>query len=906
MRTNTILGVKKILLILFFSILYPTVYSQTYYFSNSGDDLYTEEQAQNSSTPWKTLDKLNSLTLKPGTTILFKSGDIWRGQITVTSGGNSSNPITFGAYDTGDKPIISGSVLVNGWTLYSGNIYKATVTGKVTQLFLNNKRQKLARYPNEGYTTIDNVINSTSFSDNDIDKSIDWTGGQALIRSNHWRLYTRTITSFNDGTITLNSAPDYGLHVGWGYVINNKLEALDSPGEWYFDSSDSTLYFWAPNENNPETDKVEVTVTNYGFKLNSNKDHIIISDLIIKHQNIAGIEAKYSSYITVKNNEIYDQDGMGIRIGNSMWGYTDEKHNVIQNNIIDGANHFGIFYSTNNSEISKNKVINVGLFDNLNATGIGNLNLSSAMAMHVTGANNKVTENRVDNIGYIGIHFGHAPNTLIENNYVTNCCLTVDDGGGIYTYTTDYTNEGSDGSIIRKNIVTAIQGAPQGTNNPDYYAAEGIYIDGLSHDIIIENNTVANCGNTGLFMNAGKNNSFIGNTSYNNNAAQIYLREHSHKVDGDEIVNVENITIDHNIFYSLNTNQASLEEFSLIHDDTDFGNYNNNYYCNPYTTSIILKQRELYTLESWQAESGLDADSHKSLVKFNNYIVDSYGPQLIANTTFDSNITHWHYWSNTGKAKNIWEENPLLDGGTLKHDPAGSSNSYASHNVKIEKGNLYELKFSIVSNEHNSMRVAVIQNHAPYGSVGIDVSISSEPLRQDLSFLFEATKTDNNSMLYFYNAENAFWIDNVSLQKVEISYIDPKDQSPLFINPTMETINIDLGDIEYQDLNGNKVSGTITLEPFTSELLTLLPYSTSTKEKHANIYDIKIFPNPVSTSFTLTTHENQHYFIYNNVGCKVGEGELFSGNNTINISNYNSGIFFIKTDKGNVGKILKQ
>jgi hypothetical protein len=264
-KINKVFGMNKLLLILLFTMLYSTVHSQTYYFSNSGDDLYTEEQAQNSSTPWKTLDKLNSLSLRPGTTILFKKGDTWRGQITVTSGGNSSNPITFGAYDTGDKPIISGSVLVSGWTLYSGNIYKATVSGKVTQLFLNNKRQKLARYPNKGYTTIDNVINSTSFSDNDIDKSIDWTGGQALIRSNRWRLYTRTITSFSDGTITLNKAPDYGLHVGWGYVINNKLEALDSPGEWYFNSSDSTLYFWPPNENNPETDKVEVTVTNYGF-----------------------------------------------------------------------------------------------------------------------------------------------------------------------------------------------------------------------------------------------------------------------------------------------------------------------------------------------------------------------------------------------------------------------------------------------------------------------------------------------------------------------------------------------------------------------------------------------------------------------------------------------------------------
>jgi len=815
-------GINKLLLLILFSMFYFTVHSQTYYFSNSGDDSYTEEQAQSPDTPWKTLDKLNSLSLSPGATILFKKGDVWRGQITVKNSGSADNPITFGAYGTGNKPVISGSIIADGWTLYDGSIYQTKVSGKVTQLFFNDKRQQLARTPNTGYLTIDAVNNSKSFTDNDLDPSIDWTGGQAIIRSNRWRMYPRKITSFSNGTLNLSDSLYYGLHIGWGYFINNKPEALDSPGEWYFDSSDSTLYFWSPNGNNPENDKVEVTVNNYGFWVNSNQDYIVISDLNIKYQTIAGILAYYSSHITIKNCEIYDQDGMGIRIGHSLWGYSDETDNVVENNIVRGANQFGIFFSTTNSELSNNEVSNIGIYENLNALGIGDLRMSSGIAMHVTGGNNKITGNRVDSIGYIGINFSNAPNTLVEYNYVTRCCLTVDDGGGIYTYTPDYTNEGSQGSIIRKNIVTDIIGAPWGTDNLDYYAAEGIYIDGLSHEITIEDNTSANCGNTGLFMNAGRNNTFKGNISYNNNQAQIYLREHSHVVDGEEIANIENIKINNNVLYSLNTAQLSLKEFSLIHNDTDFGTYNYNYYCNPYTTSVIDHQHELYTLEGWQAVSGQDADSHKSLVRFTNYVVDSYGPQLILNSTFDSNITYWHYWSNTGDARNTWEENPLLDGGSLKHDPAGASSSYASHNVEIEEGSFYELKFSIVSDEHISMRVAVIQNHSPYSSVGLSVPISSEPARQDLSFLFKGTMTDNNSMLYFYNADKPFWIDNVSLRKVEISYVDPKAQSPLFINPSMETVSIDLGGEVYRDLDGKVVSGNITLEPFSSKVLTIL------------------------------------------------------------------------------------
>ncbi len=813
-KKSKVSGVNKLFLVLLFSIGYFSAYSQTYYFANSGDDSYTEEQAQDPATPWKTLDKLNSLTLSPRATILFKKGDIWRGQITVNNSGSSGNPITFSTYGTGNKPVISGSILVTGWTQYSGNIYKTTVTENVVQLFCNDERQTLARYPNTGYAKINKVNNNISFESDDVG-STDWTGGVAHMRVKRWTFGSQTITSCNSGNITVAGAYHYVPKVDWGFFINNHILALDSPGEWYYDSNNKTLYYWSPDGDTPDNYTIEASVTNYGFKVNR-ANNITIDGFIIKHQILSGIEAQEPScdYITIKNNEIYDTDRIAIKMGESMWNATGMNYITIENNVIDGANSNGIFFSVENSTITKNVVTHIGDdFTKLSAYGIGNLEHAS-IAIDVHGDNNHVRENRLDQIGYIGIQFTHGRDNIIEYNYVTNYCKTTDDGGGIYTYQMNYDDADVKGSIIRYNIVTDGIGAPEATDQPDYYAVEGIYLDNRSQEVTVIGNTVANCGNNGYFTNNGRDHKFLNNTSYNNHNAQIYLREVKDGIEGYEITG--------NVFYSLTGNQECVRQFSTIDSKTEFGTYNKNYYCNPYSTSVIHDQSSYYTLATWQAYSGQDADSHKSLITSDD-IEYNYGPQMITNGTFDSNIANWSFWSKGG-GSNSWEENSLLDGGTLKHDPGSSSSSYASHDISIEEGNLYEVKFSIVSNETKNMKVNVIRNHGDYATLGFGQTITVNATRQDFSFQFEATETEPEAMIYFYNAYGQstplFWLDNVSIKEI-VDVPSPEEVSPLFMNPTMETANVNLGGKVYHDLDGNVVSGSITLDPFASVILTL-------------------------------------------------------------------------------------
>src|ERR1041385_1536684 len=124
---------KRLIGIFFFKIIVSSIHADaaTYYFSSSeGNDSRTTAQAQNSLTPWKSIDKLNSIfsTLQPGDQVLLKRGDLFYGGINVSKSGSAGSPIVFGAYGSGSKPVISGFTTISSWTPVGNGLYEAPVS----------------------------------------------------------------------------------------------------------------------------------------------------------------------------------------------------------------------------------------------------------------------------------------------------------------------------------------------------------------------------------------------------------------------------------------------------------------------------------------------------------------------------------------------------------------------------------------------------------------------------------------------------------------------------------------------------------------------------------------------------------------------------------------------------------
>ncbi len=86
----------------------------TYYVSSSqGND---SNPGTSINSPFMTIEKVNQLNLIPGDNILFKKGDVWQGEVLIIkNSGSSSNRITFGAYSSGSKPIITLKQQIPAW-----------------------------------------------------------------------------------------------------------------------------------------------------------------------------------------------------------------------------------------------------------------------------------------------------------------------------------------------------------------------------------------------------------------------------------------------------------------------------------------------------------------------------------------------------------------------------------------------------------------------------------------------------------------------------------------------------------------------------------------------------------------------------------------------------------------------
>lgn len=83
------------------------VLPRTYYIDQTnGSDLNSGLQQD---AAFKTVAKINGLTLLPNDLVLFKRGEVWQEQLTVPSSGSEGSPITITAYETGVSPVI-GSV----------------------------------------------------------------------------------------------------------------------------------------------------------------------------------------------------------------------------------------------------------------------------------------------------------------------------------------------------------------------------------------------------------------------------------------------------------------------------------------------------------------------------------------------------------------------------------------------------------------------------------------------------------------------------------------------------------------------------------------------------------------------------------------------------------------------------
>jgi hypothetical protein len=229
-------------------------YAQPYYVSPSGNDVNPGTLRK----PFATLQRAQqAVRNKPGG-VYLRGGTYYLPDtlvFTADDSGTKGTPVVYQNYKN-EKVVVSGGVRLDGlnWVPYTNGIFQANVPAdlRTEEIFVNGERQILARYPNfdpkaqyfDGFTSGANIRRRAT-------QWADPAGG--YLHAMHpalWGDFTWLITGKNaNGDLTQSGGWQNnrggGINQGIQFV-ENILEELDAPGEWFLNSKTHTLYFYPP------------------------------------------------------------------------------------------------------------------------------------------------------------------------------------------------------------------------------------------------------------------------------------------------------------------------------------------------------------------------------------------------------------------------------------------------------------------------------------------------------------------------------------------------------------------------------------------------------------------------------------------------------------------------------------
>lgn len=179
----------------------------------------------------------------------------------------------------------------------------------------------------------------------------------------------------------------------------------------------------------------------------------------------------------------------------------------------------------------------------------------------------------------------------------------------------------------------------------------------------------------------------------------------------------------------------------------------------------------------------------------------------------------------------------------------------------------------------------------------------------DSNYYFQPYNTANyvfippSTSVNFSNWQSSTGYD-AHTKKSFLNWTSPTSDDTLIMNQTDNTLMINLGSTEYLDLDSNTICSSITLKPYTSQILirTVKPCITGINESSRK-KRLVVSPNPFSSSAFIETDytfNNATLTIYNSFGQLVKEVTNLNNQNAyIYRDNLPSGIYFIHLKEQN-------
>ncbi len=276
---------------------FPKPPAQAYYYvapTGSDDSPGTE------SAPFRTVAKARDAVRTVNSKM---TGDIY----VYLRGGNHSvtSTITLGVQDSGtngyrvyyaaypgETPVLNGATKVTGWTQHSGNVYKAPLnrTTKLRNLYVNDLRASMTSkkvtskggYGTHAVTTSQGSwawksgsgSDGVKYSLTDVPAISSNKDDLEIVNGTTWNeniVCTRDVITTSDNNRALLLQQPYGVIAqlpGWNsgfgtggtHTIFNAFEFMNGAGQFYFDKTTGTLYYYRRANEDMATADVEAPV----------------------------------------------------------------------------------------------------------------------------------------------------------------------------------------------------------------------------------------------------------------------------------------------------------------------------------------------------------------------------------------------------------------------------------------------------------------------------------------------------------------------------------------------------------------------------------------------------------------------------------------------------------------------
>ncbi|MET0243201.1 MAG: right-handed parallel beta-helix repeat-containing protein [Flavitalea sp.] len=819
-------NVKRSALIVLLVMLTGTSNAVTYYFSTSeGDDNRTAEQAMSPRTPWKSIEKLNEFfkQLRPGDSVVFKSGEHFFGTIKATRAGTDSARIYFSTYGGPQRAVITGFTEILEWEDTGNAIWKASLTKNVdvNVMIVDGYNTPMGRYPNfnkedGGFLKIESHDSLNHISNHDLVDTVDWKGAEAVVRKNRWIIDRDPVIDHSGQELQIKPTSGYAINNGYGFFIQNHKGTLDLDGEWYHQKDSGVVFM-----------KSGISPAERGVRASVNEDLFIAHNFGSFKISHLVFEGANSTIARIQNAENVTFDSCTFRYaGNRAVFAISSKRVSITNSEITEINNVALSFDPGSrfAQMRNNRITKVGVVPGSSASG----NESSHAI--VSKGNNAVIENNfIDSIGYIVIRF-EGNDLLIKNNFINHFLMTKDDGAAIYTWKGAKNTVQNWNRKIIGNIILNGEGERFGAEKDEHIIAAGIYLDDAADHIDVINNTVANCSYAGLYLHNTQYIKVEANTFYNN-GQQVSMVHDWFAIKSP----IREINFTDNVLFSTQADQNVLAIRSIKDDIAEMGLFNNNHYNRPRDRNFFIETEvkrndeeisELLDTEGWQIGYKHDLETSSTGISrepvFKSRILDS---NRVENGEFKAGKRDEVCISSKGACSVDWVKESSLDGGALRvsfPDKTKENKARLMLGIgKVEDGKTYAIRFTIVGKPTIvPLQLNIQTKNRPFITISETKLFKLAGKRNEHTIYLRAVRTEENAALVFeiQNPNSDIDLDNLEVNEAIVTEEFPDQNIRFEYNASQNPKRIDLN-TDHVDGRGTAYSGVITLKPFSSVIL---------------------------------------------------------------------------------------